>query len=364
MNLEAIPPLLRGCRRRLAVWTDDGPPAAPGNILREHTRRFVLTQGLVHAFYAFLLYLAFSQMTEIPLYAALSTFRPLWPIWWLRHQDPAAIQGLFLFFLGTSLLAAVLPGWRTARVLAFLGVLEFVALKNSYGKIGHSNHLPLLVALGLVFLPRGWERPAPRTTRALRQGTLLVFWLCGAAVLLTYTMSGLGKLGGALYQLACLEPNAFAPGALGMHIAQRLLQTDSHSLFGAWIIDHPWLTWPAMPVAIYLELCSFVIAFRPALARWWAAVLVVFHVGNYFTMTIAFPPSCFLLALFFFRSPFDPGRASWRTLIFGVPVFGDVLQWILQSRQQSSDEVVTGRKRRLAKRRMIPQQAGETARHG
>ena len=339
-NLEAIPLRLRRCRRWLAVRTDD---AVPGNVLREHTRRFTLVQGLIQAFYAFLLYLAVAQMTELPVYAQLTTIHPLRPVRWLRGHDPmAAVQGLFLFFLGTSLFAAALPGWRTARVLAFAGLLEYVALKNSYGKIGHSNHLPLLVSLLLIFQPHGWQRSAPRTTRALRQHVLLIFWLCGAAVLLTYTMSGLGKLGGALYQLARLEPNAFAPGALGMHIAQRLLQTDSHSLLGAWIIEHPWLTWPAMPFAVYLETGSFVVAFRPAIARWWAAGLVVFHVGNYFTMTIAFPPSCFLLALFFFRSPFDPGeRAPWRTLLFGVPVFGDVLQWILQARHRRAGEVKT-----------------------
>ncbi len=311
---------------------------APGEVLREQTRRFTLAQALVHAFYAFLLYLAIAQMTEIPIYAELSTFHPLWPVQWLRHRDPIeAVRGLFLFFLATTVLAAALPGWRTARVLAFAGLLEYVALKNSYGKIGHSMHLPLLVSLLLIALPRGWERPAPRTGRALRQGTLLVFWMCGAAVLLSYTMSGLGKLGGALYQLARWQPNAFAPGGLGALIAQRLLQTDSHSLLGAWIIEHPWLTWPALPFAVYLELFSLLIAFRPALARPWAVLLVVFHVGNYFTMTIAFPPSCFLLALFFFRSPFDPGRASWRTLLFGVPLAGDALHLLKAAREQRAE---------------------------
>ena len=164
--------------------------------------------------------------------------------------------------------------------------------------------------------------------------------MCGAAVLLTYTMSGLGKLGGALYQLAPAQPNAFAPGALGAHIAQRLLQTDSHSLLGAWIIDHPWLTWPAMPFAVYLELFSFWIAFRPALSRPWSAILVIFHVGNYFTLTIAFPPSCFLLALFFFRSPFDPGKTSWRELLLGVPLFGGMLKF-LESGRRRTNEVKT-----------------------
>ncbi len=309
-------------------------PVPAGRIFHEHTRRFTLAQGLIHAFYAFVLYLAVAQMTEIPVYAQRATFHPLWPVGWLPRGDlTVAVRALFGFFLGTSLFAAALPGWRTARVFVCLGLLEYVALKNSYGKIGHSMHLPVLLSMLFILLPRGWERPAPRTGRTLRQGTLLIFWTAGAAVLLSYTMSGIGKLGGAFYQLASLQPNAFAPGALGAHIAQRLLQTDSHSLLGAWIIGHPWLTWPALPFAVYLELFSAVIVFRPVLARAWAAALVIFHIGNYFTMTIAFPPSCFLLALFFFCSPFEPAEGSWRAKVFGVPVLGDVLYFLQSARR-------------------------------
>ena len=328
---------LRRCRRLVA-----GPAVARvGSVFAEHTRRFTLAQGLIHAFYAFVLYLAVAQMTEIPVYAQRATFRPLWPVGWLPRGDlTVAVRALFGVFLGTSLFAAAQPGWRTARVLGCIGLLEYVALKNSYGKIGHSMHLPVLLSLLFVFLPRGWDRPAPRAGRALRQSTLLVFWTAGAAVLLSYTMSGVGKLGGALYQLAFLQPNAFAPGALGAHIAQRLLQTDSHSLLGAWIIAHPWLTWPALPFAVYLELFSVIVAFRPAVARLWAAALVVFHVGNYFTMTIAFPPSCFLLALFFFRSPFEPEGGTWRSAVFGVPVLGDML-YFLQTARRGAHEVRT-----------------------
>lgn len=325
-------------RRRCAI-----PPATPplpaGKTFGEHTRRFTLAQGLIHAFYAFVLYLAVAQMTEIPIYAQRATFHPLWPVGWLPHGDLTdTVRALFFFFLVTSLFAAALPGWRTARVLGFIGLLEYVALKNSYGKIGHSMHLPVLLSLLFILLPRGWERSAERTSRALRQSTLLIFWTAGAAVLLSYTMSGIGKLGGALYQLARLQPNAFAPGGLGAHIAQRLLQTDSRSLLGAWIIEHPWLTWPAMPFAVYLELFSVLVAFRPALVRPWAALLVIFHIGNYFTMTISFPPSCFLLALFFFHSPFDPGGVPWRRAVFGVPLLGDVLYFLQSARQRAHEK--------------------------
>ncbi len=342
MNPEAATTaFLRRLRRRLAAPLEPSLPVA--GVFVEHTRRFTLAQGLVHAFYAFVLYLAVAQLTEIPVYAARSAFHPLWPVGWLSSSGDGtnAIRAVFAFFLGTSLLAAALPGWRTARVLCSLGLLEYVALKNSYGKIGHSMHLPVLLSMVFVLLPHGWERSAPRTGRALRQGTLLVFWTAGTVVLLSYTMSGVGKLGGALYQLARGQPNAFAPGALGAHIAQRLLQTDSQSLLGAWIIEHPWLTWPAMPFAVYLELFSVLVAFRPAWSRPWAALLVIFHIGNYFTLTIAFPPSCFLLALFFFRSPFDPGGVGGRRAVFSVPLLGDVLYFVQSARRRAHEKVKT-----------------------
>ena len=332
---------LRACRRKFAApfGTVRRPPPAvsdPGHTFRDHTRRFAVAQGLVRAFYAFLLYLACLQLTELAGLTRQTLNLPLWPVAWLGPNGTASAAGvraLFFFYVGSNALAALLPGWRALRLLAFVGLLEYVALKNSFGKISHSFHLPLLVAGVLVFLPTGWERPAPRTDRRLRQAALLVFWACQAAVLLTYTMSGLGKLGGALYQLATLQPNAFGPGAFGAHIAQRLLQTHSQSDLGAWIIRHPLLTWPLMPGAIYLELFSFWIAFRPALGRAWAAVLIAFHFGTFFTMTILFPQSCFLLALLFFQSPFAPDRPPGpRALLAQVPLLGEALE-LLTSRR-------------------------------
>ena len=230
------------------------PAVAPGSVLREHTRRFTLAQALVHGFYAFLLYLAIAQMTEIPIYAELSTFHPLWPVAMAPapRPDGGRARAVLLFPRYEP------PGRRAARLAngPRAGVRGPARIRRAQKLLRQDRpqHAPAaarLAAAGRVAARLG--TPRARTGRALRQSTLLVFWMCGAAVLLTYTMSGIGKLGGALYQLARLEPNAFAPGGLGAHIAQRLLQTDSHSLLGAWIIEHPWLTWPAMPTAVYLE---------------------------------------------------------------------------------------------------------------
>lgn len=275
------------------------------DVFRGETRRFALAQMIVRAFYAFaLFFLADALLPEIAKLAPRPPVSPLWPLAWLSFVDPTlGLRALGTLSAGALVAAALAPGWRVARVAGWLALLEFAALKSSYGKIGHSLHLSLWVAFILIALPRGWTRGE---SRGVRRQTLLVVWTCQAAILLSYTMSGLGKLGGALYQTALGQPSALTPGGVGAHIAERLLQTHSQSALGAWIVAHPLLTWPLMPGAIAVELFSFWAAFRPSLQRPWAMALIVFHLGIYLAMTINFPQNCFLLALFFFASPFEP----------------------------------------------------------
>lgn len=331
---------------RVRHWLAGSPPPAGlprcgGSVFRAQARRFTVAQTLVHAFYAFLLYLAVSQLTDnLPFTFNHVPPAPLWPVLWLGHATKDFGPRLILaFYLATNILGAFTPAWRASRLLTFLGLLEFVAYKNSFGKIGHSLHLPLLVAGVFVLLPEGWHLPAERVRRPRRQETLLVFWLAQAAILLSYTMSGVAKLAAACYQLFTGQPHAFGPGGLGAFIAERLIQTHSSSYLGAWIVRHPFLTWPALPAAIYLETFAFLVAFRPSLARPWAATLVLFHVGTYFTMTIIFPQNCLLLALFFFPSPFEPEPVHpWQVRIFDVPLFRNLYKiWqTMQTRRSVS----------------------------
>jgi hypothetical protein len=322
---------LRPLRRLLAL-----PGQTTTDALSGQARRFAVAQTIIRCFYAFLLYLAISQFDDFDSFVARPVFAPLWPVIWLPWMHSAnAARGLLAFYTVGTLLAAIWPGPRWTRSLAALGFLEFVALKYSYGKVGHSLHLPLFVSGLLVFLPVGWDAVNARADaagRRLRQSTLLVFWTCQAAILLSYTMAGLGKVGGAAYQIAAGQPNAFLPSALAAHIAQRLLQTNSTSALGAWIIAHPGWTWPLMPLPIYLEFFSFWIAFRPPLQRLWAAALIVFHMATYFTMTISFPQSCFLLAIFFFPSPWPSGSNGWRKMFLNLPLVGDLTRLWLRRR--------------------------------
>ncbi len=316
-----MPAALRNLLRRCRRWLSGSPAPGGGHPLREQARRFTTAQALVRAFYAFLLYQGTSQFSTLGDLLARHAYAPLWPVGWLPWVPaPAGARAILVFFSASCLCGAFLVQYRAARVVIFVAVLEFVALKNSFGKIGHSLHLLVAVSGILILLPRGWTRPAALLPRRTRQETLLAVWLAQAAILLAYTMSGLGKLGGALYQAATGQPNVFLPGAFGAHVAQRLVQTSSQSALGDWIIHHPYLTWPLMPAAVALETGALLAAFRPSLGRPIALVLIVFHVGTYFTMTITFPQNCMLLALFFLVSPFEPVNLNWKTALFDVPL--------------------------------------------
>lgn len=339
---------LRSLRRYFAgAWlfgvgrksTKQGVPKAAGvlarnfdplNLFREQSAAFASSQALIQAFYAIGVFLVLLQFPDF-----IRPFEPqgsmlLWPVVWLRWVSSPVLAIFVVHALWTVVVicTAAWSGYRWLRILTFIGWLEEVALRNSLPKIGHSWHLVVLVSFILIFLPKGWNLVAFRTSRWTRHATLLAFWTVQAAILLSYTLSGLGKVIGGVYQGVQGQPNAFSVDAFARQIAERLWETDSSSIIGQWFVDHPWVGSPLMPLTMYVQLFAFWIAFRPSLQRPWAVMLIFFHIASYFSLTIHFPQNCLLLALFFFRSPFaidsDPkfGGVSWSTQLFALPGWG------------------------------------------
>lgn len=309
-------------RRRLEQWLRPANRRTVENIFCAQTEAFGRARLLVRCYYAVLLYFAMALLPEWQGLLAREVTSPLWPVAWLIHAGPRAGIGFILaLYLAGALAAAFLPETRWARALAFLGLFEFTAFNNSFGKIGHSLHVWILTSALLIFLPR-LAGKGEIQSRAARQGFLTVFWACQATILLVYSMSGLGKLAGAIYQMSAGQANAFMPGALAATVAGRLLETNSRSLLGPWLIDHPRLGWPLMLADIYLQFFSFWVSFRPSLHRLWACALILFHILSCLLMTISFPQNALLLALFFFNSPFRPERESWRLALADLPLVG------------------------------------------
>ena len=330
-------PLLHRICRRLRRTSR---PSADG-AFKSIATRAAHAQTLVHAFYAYLLFLAAFSIPEFGSLAQPRELSLLWPVAWINSVDPIhGIRFVTGFFLAASLAAAIWPGPRLLRLAAFVSLLCFVALKNSEGKIGHSLHLPVLVALAFVLLPRGWQRPD--ASRLIRISLLQVFAATQVLLLLTYTMSGLGKLGGGLYESFSGQAHPFQIDGFSRIVAERLLQTNSSSVLGRWIIDHPWLGWPLLPGAIYLQTTSIIAAFRPSLHRCWGAALILFHVGNAFILTIYFPHSIFLLGLFLLASPFAPAGFDARQILADLPILS-VFSRVTSRRSMAPATALTSR---------------------
>lgn len=298
-------------RRARRFFGPHDQPSSPRAVYRQ-TESFRAARIVVRCYYVVVLFFAAATMQDWSGYLDRREVLTLWPVWWLDAAPVrAGMLGILGGYLAAAVLGAVFPDRRWARTLVFVGLLEFVALDNSFGKINHNHHLWVLTAFLLMFLP---DTSAWTANRATRQRYVTILWSCQAMVLLTYTMSGLGKAIGAIYQLFAGQNNILMPTGCASIIADRLLQTHSTSWSGPWLLAHPWFGWPLMLACVYLELFAFWAAFRPSLHRWWAAGLILFHVGVYLLMSIAFSQAVMLVGLLFLASPFR-GEESIRGVI-------------------------------------------------
>jgi hypothetical protein len=313
--------IIKSLRRLLS---SSGPCHSMGttSAFAAQSKAYKQAKLLVRCYYACSLYFALALMPDWAGLMDRNMPVPLWPVAWLAHVPLHMGIGaiLWLYLLG-SLAAAMLPEKRWARVIAFAGLFEWVAFNNSYGKIGHSMHLWMLTSALLIFLPKSTDTSGP-PPRLQRQKFLVIFWACQAMVMLVYSMSGLGKVLGAIYQIAIGQTHAFTQNALAAVVAERLLETNSRSLLGPWLIDHPLAGWPLLIGDIYLQLFAFVAVFRPSLHRIWGFGLILFHIGSFLLLTISFPQNALLLALFFLNSPFRREDESWRQTLADMPLFG------------------------------------------
>jgi hypothetical protein len=312
--------------RRLRSWLRGANRRDAQEIFRAQTAAFARARSLVRCYYIGLFCFTLVLLPDWPGVLERKAPVTLWPVAWLGWMDlRMGIALVLILYLAGALAGVALPGKRWARALAFLGLFEYVALNNSFGKIGHSLHVWVLTAGVLIFLPDDANR-GEKTSRTTRQKFLTVFWACQALLLLVYAMAGLGKLAGAVYQLAIGQNNAFMPGALAAIVAERLVETNSRSLLGPWLVGHPLCGWPLMLGDIYLQLFSFCVVFRPTVQRAWAFGLIVFHIGSYLLLTINFAQNALLLALFFFNTPFLAQPAGWRRTLADLPLVGAVLR--------------------------------------
>ena len=287
------------------AWRWLRPPMASSALTGSaHARAAQRAWSIVHAVYAYNVYIGVTLLKNWQRWADGPVLDPLWPVSWVTATGSAA-AGILVgtAYLGTSLLALFRPERRGARALCAASALMAFALHNSFGKINHTYHGLLWVLIIFVFLPQP-DGQTHHARRRFRQQTLRIFWAGQAALLMFYSMSGALKLYASINQMAKGQAGFLSAEAAARHVAHRLLQTNGESLLGWLMLDHPWLGLPTQWLTIYLELLAFLIAFRPASHRLWALALIGMHLGIGLFMDIWFIRQITIVALMLACSPF------------------------------------------------------------
>ncbi len=250
-----------------------------------------------------------------------STILPLWPITWINFVD--AQIGIIIILLISIIgfcIAAFFSQHSWARIIACIAAFQLAALINSYGKVSHYWHGWVLTSFLLIFLPNDWKESSQTMQREKREKIYLIFSACQIILLLGYSMAGVWKFIGAIYQISMGEVNLFSPEAFATHIADRLLQTNVKSIAGDFMIEHHFIGSVFLISGVYIQAFSLCAAFRPALQKIWGLLLISFHIGTALTLTIGFWEQCALLILFFLFTPFDYKNISIKERILQFPL--------------------------------------------
>lgn len=287
----------------------------------------VLKQGdsdqaarLIPFFYYFMVFIAYTNLEGLNHQIAnpRGILEPRWPIFWAQNLDHGlVVSAIIIFFVLSSVLAAVFYKVLAVRMLAFLGMLQFHAYNSSFGYPNHQWDVWLFVSFIFIFFPNIWtKKVAPETKKKF----LLVFWTAQAYLLLTYSMSGLGKIYDGVGQALEGQANSFSIDAAALHISNVLYMMQENTPLGPLIVSYPILGWIPFLGVILLELFSLYAAFKPSLHRPWAVTLILFHLSTYLTMRAVFVAPVALLLVLLLSSPF-PAK-PWSKVASDLPLLG------------------------------------------
>ena len=291
-----------------------------------HQRMYDRAVLIVQVYYVVTLFMLYDRSRQFTaLGVAVETLDPLWPVAWLDRVD-LTLGGQLLTHLA---LAAGLLGilfWRRlwVRVLVSLALLQFVALNNSFGWMGHAYHSWLWVSVAFWFLPSGGAAGSD-ASRAFRMRFLLGFSAAQGLFLLFYSLSGVYKVWHAVAAPFTDNISGFSPSAMATTLAWRTFETGSEPLWAAIVIQNPLLGWPLYLILYYVELFAIVALFRPRLHQLWGMLLIGFHIGTFLFMDITFPEHVLINGLLLLLSPFALGLGDWSRAMLALPLIGPAL---------------------------------------
>ena len=301
------------------LWSSP-PRASLADAVRFQRQSYDRAGLIVRVFYAISVLWAVEAISAWARFTTVETVDPLWPAaWWFHRVSVGTGVGIvFGAYLVVSMVVALVPQQRLARVAYAFMLLQYMALVNTSLKINHSFHVWFFVSVVLVLLPKGPWRSSRRTGD--RQYFLTVVWVALLVPLFFYTLTGFWKVVAVIQALDQGAVSALDRGGFSYIVANRILQSNQPTVLGEFFVRNETIGWALFLGTVYLELFSILIAFRPRLHRLWGLGLIFFHAGTNLAMGFTFVQSIVFLGLFLVCSPFAPDRLEIKDTILDLPV--------------------------------------------
>jgi hypothetical protein len=274
---------------------------------------------IVRVFYGLSVLWAVQTIALWPSYAQLRQAHPLWPAhWWFGwFSVHTAVYMIFWAYLGTSVVVALVPEQRIARLAYSFALLQYMAFVNGFDKIDANLHAWFFVSVFFILLPGGrW--PGQRRI-AVRQHFLTVIWAAQVTALLFYSLTGIWKIHDGFFDLIHGKTGVFSFNGFSYIVASSLLRTNIDTVLGNYFARTAFVGWLLFIGTMYLESSSLIIAFRPRLQRVWGIGLILFHVGTQLVMGFTFPQNIALVGLLLVATPFAPDHIRFKDAFLDLP---------------------------------------------
>ncbi|WP_028981986.1 hypothetical protein [Sporocytophaga myxococcoides] len=182
------------------------------------------------------------------------------------------------------------------KALLLFCIMWFTCLKWSYGFASHVGHFFILTHFFGLFIPA-------KSTDSQNQGsqicTIRLFYF---GLMVTYTISGIWKLGGLIQKLVFsphvihwLHPQAALVNAVSGY---RFWDNQLGSLLHAY--DYPIIWQILFLLTLYLQIISFVASVRLPLFYWIGLGTIIFHIHNIVFMRTEFYVTPIIITILFF----------------------------------------------------------------
>lgn len=304
----------------------------------EHVRMFDAAYLIVQVFYfvtAMQFYGGVSSVSRLS--GKVENYDFLWPLYWMNYVS-LETSGYILAnaYVIVGMLSVFLWRFLIIRIAVCLVLLQFTALPNSFGSIGHGYHEWFWLSVCFLFLPSQPKHIA-RSSRLIRTKFLYAFSIAPALVLFFYTLSGFYKVSDATVRLITGQYGGFMPDAMAQTVARRSLETLSDPIWAGLVTNYPMLGWPFYLSLYYIEIVAIFIFFRPSLHRVWGCLLIAFHLGTAVFMDIAFNLHVLINGMLFIASPFAPDKMDLSQMVRELPFLGRFLGGASQRLQRFSN---------------------------